>query len=83
MAREHVYVIIMCFSVLPYSLMDNIYPSLHPLFVADPILLHVFIYICRKEEYCSLFKKIPAYLSLTFLSQVQKLTSSEVSGYGW
>ena len=48
---------------------DQIFSSLEPVFVADPLLLYDFIFICPEFEYTSLFKKIPAYLSLTRLSQ--------------
>ena len=47
---------------------DEHYSSLEPLFAADPVLLHDFIYLCREGDYKSLFKKIPTYLSLTWLS---------------
>ena len=62
-------------------LMDDVYPSLHPLFAADPLLLHVFIYICGNEELLSLFSMIPAYLSLTRLSQMSRPHFNEVSTY--
>ena len=47
---------------------DEHYSSLEPLFAADPVVLHDFIYLCREGDYKSLFKKIPTYLSLTWLS---------------
>ena len=50
--------------------MDEHYQSLEPLFVADPLLLYDFIYICQPGEYASLFSKIPTSLSLTWLSSL-------------
>ena len=54
-----------------------------PLFSADPILLHLFIGICPREDYLYLFTNIPTYLALTFvlhLSQkVQCINNDEVN----
>ena len=49
---------------------DQHYSSLEPLFAADSLLLHDFIYLCREGDYKHLFKKIPTYLSLTCLSSL-------------
>ena len=53
-----------------HRFVDQFYSSLEPLFTADPLLLYDFIYICRVDDYPSLFGKIPAYLSLTQLSDL-------------
>ena len=54
-----------------------------PLFSADPILLHLFIGICPREDYLGLFTNIPTYLALTFVShlsvKVQYVNKDEVN----
>lgn len=57
---------------LPFRGVNDLYMDLKPLFAADPMLLHVFIAMCPKEDYLSLFKKIPTYLSLTWASHLPK-----------
>ena len=62
------------FSKLPptFRCVNDLYMDLKPLFSADPMLLHVFIAMCPEEDYLSLFKKIPTYLSLTWVSLLTK-----------
>ena len=56
----------------PLSFVEKFYPTLEPLFAADPQLLYDFIYICPEEEYQSLFSRIPADLSLALLLSLTK-----------
>ena len=72
------YIIDSCSYVIMYAptiFTDNCrfvdhYPYMEPLFSADPLLLHDFIYLCREGDYPQLFLKIPTYLSLTHLSSL-------------
>ena len=67
-----------------YRSVNDLYADLELLFAADPVLLNVFIALCPKEDYLSLFRKIPTYLSLTWLSHlpgtVKSINSKDV-GY--
>lgn len=49
---------------------DQHYTLLEPLFTADPLLLHDFIYLCQGGDYQKLFGRIPAHLSLINLSNL-------------
>ena len=51
-----------------YRFVDRSYSQLEPLFIADPLLLYDFIFLCPEGDIQSLFQKIPAFLSLTWLS---------------
>ena len=51
-----------------YRFVNDFYPRLELLFIADPLFLYDFIYLCPEGDFQSLFRKIPAYLSLTWLS---------------
>lgn len=61
---------------LPYRCVNDLFVDLEPLFAADPILLNVFIALCPKEDYLSLFSKIPTYLSFTWLSHLPETVKS-------
>ena len=71
-----VYLCILCILIiliLVYRFVNNFYPPLKPLFIADPMLLYDFIYICPEDDFQSLFRKIPAYLSLTWLPATRRI----------
>ena len=65
--------------ILKCRFVDEHYSSLEPLFEADPLLLYDFIYLCHKREYITLFKKIPTYLSLTWLCSLANQKELDVS----
>jgi hypothetical protein len=52
---------------IPLGFVKEHYNSLEQLFVADPLLLHDFIYLTRPDDYVNLFQKIPTHLSLACL----------------
>ena len=62
-----------------FRFVDHFYQQLEPLFSADPLLLYDFIYLCPEDDYPRLFEKIPASLSLAWLSYKHLSHSYEVS----
>ena len=59
--------------LLCFRFVGDLYTPLEPYFVADPLLLYDFVYLCPEDDYQVLFGKIPAHLSLTWLSLYRPL----------
>ena len=72
--KESVYIYFSKLTLL-FRCVNNLYMELEPLFAADPMLLHVFIAMCSRKDYLSLFMKVPTYLSLTWVSHQPRLVT--------
>lgn len=61
---------------LTFRWVDDGYEDLEPLFAADPVLCHVLVAMCPRDDYLTLFREIPTYLSLTWMSHLSESVKS-------
>lgn len=55
---------------LTYRLVEDHYLALKPLLVADPLLIHVLVYICPRKQLQFLIQKIPAFVSAAWIAHL-------------
>lgn len=60
-------------ALLRFRFVGDFYTPLEPYFVADPLLLYDFVYLCPEDDYQVLFGKVPSHISLTWLTSYRPL----------